>query len=177
MFLQNVHLAAADFLPELELIVETINLSQTQTTSQLEYLQLPINPQFRLFLSSTPTNSFPQSVLQASLKCTTEPPLGMKKNILRQLQMVDPQKFEFEQHKAQIPQGLSQDGVVLTWKRVVYALMYFHSQILERKKFGPQGYNLNYDFNDTDLEICILTLEDFFMKSFKSAQSNEETFI
>jgi len=46
--------------------------------------------------------------------------------------------------------------------------MFFHSQVLERKKFGPQGYNLNYDFNDTDLEICVLSLEDFMRKSFKT---------
>ncbi|CAL6104222.1 Dynein_heavy chain [Hexamita inflata] len=173
LFLQNVHLAAADFLPELELIVETINLSSQQTTgtapqSQLEYLNLPLHQNFRLLLSSTPVDTFPQSVLQASLKCTTEPPLSMKKNILRQLGMIEPAKFEFEALKSQIPSHLNSDGVQSTWKRIVYSLMYFHSQILERKKFGPQGYNLNYDFNDTDLEICILTLEDFFIKSFKS---------
>ena len=60
----------------------------------------------------------------------------------------------------------------------MFSLIFFHAQVLERKKFGPQGYNLNYDFNDTDLEICILTLEDFFKKALKSApKSGRMSFI
>lgn len=55
-----------------------------------------------------------------------------------------------------------------SWKRLVYAVCFFHAIVLERKKFGPQGYNLFYDFNDTDLEICILTLEDFYAKVFNN---------
>lgn len=91
----------------------------------------------------------------------------MKKNILRQVGMLESEKFEFEHLKDKIPEYMNVAGVVATWKRIVYSLIYFHSQVLERKKFGPQGYNLNYDFNDTDLEICVLTLEDFFCKIFR----------
>lgn len=61
VFLQNVHLASSDFLPELEQIVEVLGTQGGQ--SPLKYINMPLNPDFRLFLSSTPVSTFPQSVL------------------------------------------------------------------------------------------------------------------
>ena len=40
-----------------------------------------VNPNFRLWLTSMPVKTFPVSILQNSLKLTTEPPSGIKSNI------------------------------------------------------------------------------------------------
>lgn len=149
-------------------------LSSTDSQASYPCLTLPVNPKFRLFLSSTPVSHFPQSVLQASLKCTTEPPIGMKNNIRRSISNLDMNLFELNRLKSKMPEVFNHDGVMGTWKRLVYSVCFFHAIVLERKKFGPQGYNLFYDFNDTDLEICILTLEDFFAKVF--GNPNLQTF-
>lgn len=61
----------------------------------------------------------------------------MKKNILRQVGMLENDKYEFNHLKDRIPEYMNQQGVIGTWKRIVYSLIYFHSQVLERKKFGP----------------------------------------
>ncbi|VDP36741.1 unnamed protein product [Schistosoma mattheei] len=37
---------------------------------------------------------------------------------------------------------------------------------MERKKFGPLGWNINYDFNDSDRECALLNLEMFCHESY-----------
>ena len=84
-----------------------------------------------------PAVYFPVSILQNGIKLTTEPPRGIKANLKRsfndQLEAVHPQRQEI-------------------FHKLLWGLSYFHSIILERKKFGPLGWNISYDFNDSELE-------------------------
>ena len=59
-------------MPKLEKIV--LEFPENQET---------IHEDFRLFLTSMPADYFPVSVLQNSVKLTTEPPRGMRANLKR----------------------------------------------------------------------------------------------
>ena len=39
------------------------------------------------------------------------------------------------------------------YKKLLFSLCYFHSVILERRKFLMLGWNIPYEFNDSDFEV------------------------
>lgn len=44
---------------------------------------------------------------------------------------------------------------------MIFGICFFHGIIQERKKFGPLGWNIHYEFNDSDRECCLLNLQIF----------------
>uniref|UniRef100_A0A1I8GGQ9 DHC_N2 domain-containing protein n=1 Tax=Macrostomum lignano TaxID=282301 RepID=A0A1I8GGQ9_9PLAT len=136
VFLQNCHLAASWML-SLENIVKDMAEKPED-----------INQDFRLFLSSMPAKAFPVSVLQNSVKVTNEPPKGLRNNIKRAFAEMSPEEFETN--------ILGTD-----WKKIVFGICFFHGIILERKKFGPLGWNIRYEFNDSDRQCALLNLKMF----------------
>jgi hypothetical protein len=68
---------------------------------------------------------------------TTEPPKGLRANLLRLYNGISEDSF-----KSCKAQG--------KYQKLLFALAYFHSVLLERRKFRSLGLNIPYDFNDTD---------------------------
>ncbi|XP_076651590.1 dynein heavy chain 2, axonemal kl-2 [Halictus rubicundus] len=127
VFLANCHLSLS-WMPKLDKIVETLGSSKT------------LHPQFRLWLSSSPTPRFPISILQAGIKMTTEPPKGLKANMKRLYGLITEMQFELCQAKHK-------------YKKLLFALVFFHAVLLERKKFQQLGWNVIYSFNDSDFVV------------------------
>uniref|UniRef100_G1NZY7 Dynein axonemal heavy chain 2 n=1 Tax=Myotis lucifugus TaxID=59463 RepID=G1NZY7_MYOLU len=126
VFLANCHLSLS-WMPNLDKLIERLQVEDP-------------HPSFRLWLSSSPHPEFPISILQASIKMTTEPPKGLKANMTRLYQLMTEPQF-------------SRCSKPAKYKKLLFALCFFHSVLLERKKFLQLGWNIIYGFNDSDFEV------------------------
>ncbi|KAJ4461062.1 putative Dynein heavy chain 6; axonemal [Paratrimastix pyriformis] len=116
-------------MPTLEALVEGFSLPDAQ-----------LHPDFRLWLTSLPSRDFPVSVLQAGIKLTNEPPRGLRVNLMRSFNHITPSQF-------------AECTKTFPWRRLLFGLCFFHGVIQERRKFGPLGWNIPYEWTSSDLEV------------------------
>lgn len=55
----------------------------------------------------------------------------------------------------------------IEFKCILFALCYFHAVVAERRKFGAQGWNRSYPFNNGDLTISINVLYNYLEANSK----------
>jgi dynein heavy chain, axonemal len=137
ILLQNCHLLAS-WLKTLEKILNDMREPHKE---------------FRLWLTTEPTDKFPLGILQRSLKIVTEPPDGLKLNMRATYARMDNSVLEECPHWA--------------FRPCLYVLAFLHAVVLERRKYGKIGWNVNYDFNESDFNISRKLLSLYLQKSFE----------
>lgn len=60
------------------------------------------------------------------------------------------------------------------YKKLLFALCFFHSILIERKKFQNLGWNVVYSFNDSDFEVNFFKYLLFLMISFRYLKKLKE---
>jgi dynein heavy chain len=99
-----------------------------------------------LFVSSDPSKAIPIGLLERCIKLTNEPPEGLKANMKRAFTFFNKEDIEDKDPKI---------------KTILFALCYFHSVMLERRKFGPKGWNMRYPFSVGDLRDSAIVLNNY----------------
>ncbi|XP_046493196.1 dynein axonemal heavy chain 8 [Neodiprion pinetum] len=129
---QNCHLG-------LEYMAELVNFITDMESS---------HPDFRIWITTEPHNDFPISLLQMSIKFTNEPPEGIRAGLLATYS------------------GMSQDMLdqcdVAQYIPLIYAVSFLHTVVQERRKFGPLGWNIPYEFNSADWLASCMFMNNHF---------------
>ena len=89
---------------------------------------------FRLWITADPHPKFPIGLLQMSIKITNEAPAGVRAGLKGSYSWVSQDMLD----------AVSQPQ----WKSMLFALCFMHTIVQERRKFGPLGFNVPYEFKD-----------------------------
>lgn len=146
--LQNCHLAPK-YLSKVEKSIGEIDDS--------------VHHNYKMLLTSMPTNKFPVSILQAGVKITNEPPRGIKANLFKTFASFD-KTFD------------SMKVMKREWNKLVFGLSFFHALILERRKYGSLGWNIPYQFSQMDMAISMAQVR-IFLEGYKDVQWKALTYM
>merc|ERR1719399_2754459 len=137
VLLQNCHLLTS-WLKSLEKILEGMTKPHKD---------------FRLWLTTMPLDTFPLGILQRSLKVVIEPPEGLRLNMKQSYTGLTEEDLEQCQHWA--------------FKPLIFVLAFFHAVVQDRRKFGRVGWNVAYDFNESDFRISVKLISLYLEKALQ----------
>jgi len=113
----------------------------------------------RLFLTSDPSGGIPIGILNRCIKLTNEPPGGLKANLKRAFCSFNKEYIDELDSKN---------------RSILFGLCHFHAILMERKLYGPLGYNMNYPFSLGDLRDSCVCLSNY-MENSQAARSRGPT--
>lgn len=81
----------------------------------------------------------------------TEPPNGLKLNLRNTYYKTPANVIEQCAHQA--------------YPSLLFVLAFFHAVVQERRKYGKIGWNISYDFNESDFRVCAQILDTYLSKA------------
>ncbi|GAA6000808.1 hypothetical protein JCM10207_004669 [Rhodosporidiobolus poonsookiae] len=122
--------------------------------SQLEKRLQSLNPNrnFRLFLTMETNPSIPVNILRQGRVLMNEPPPGIRANILDSLRSLNPKR---------LASGPAEKT------RLYFLVAWFHAVVQERLRYVPLGWSKAFEFNDSDQEAALDTIDAWLAMAAK----------
>jgi len=114
----------------------------------IEEVKADMESSFRIWMTTEPSDKFPVTIVQNAVKMTSEPPKGLQQNMIKSYRSISDREFD-------------DCSKPVAFRRLLWGLCFFNAVILERKKFGPLGWNKAYEFSASDLSISTKQLIQF----------------
>ena len=91
------------------------------------------------------------------IQVVTEPPNGLKLNLRGTYHKISPPALAGCPHSA--------------FPYLVFVLAFFHAVVQERRKYGKVGWNVPYDFNESDFQVCMQILNTYLTKAHMQGEA------
>uniref|UniRef100_A0A4W6EG55 Dynein axonemal heavy chain 8 n=1 Tax=Lates calcarifer TaxID=8187 RepID=A0A4W6EG55_LATCA len=141
---------------KLQLECRAISMGQGQEVHARKLVQTSMTQVFILiwcyefissFMTLYPDLSSTNTVLllYSSIKFTNDPPQGIRAGLKRTFAGISQNQLEV----SNLP----------TWKPLLYSVAFLHTAVQERRKFGPLGWNIPYEFNSADFTASVEFVE------------------
>ncbi|WVR09001.1 hypothetical protein IAU60_006061 [Kwoniella sp. DSM 27419] len=106
------------------------------------------NQNFRLFLTMETSPTIPVNILRQSRVIMNEPPPGIRANLLDTLKGIP---------QARLTTGPTEKS------RLFFLLAWFHAVVQERLRYLPLGWSKSYEFNDSDFDAALNTIDSWLV--------------
>jgi dynein heavy chain len=104
-----------------------------------------LHDDFRLWITAEPHPAFPIGLLQMGIKITNEAPVGLRAGLRASYQAITQDALDAVPRRE--------------WRQLLFVTCFLHSVVQERRKFGPIGWNVPYEFNASDLAAATTFLQ------------------
>ncbi|VDN95862.1 unnamed protein product [Rodentolepis nana] len=153
VLLQNCHLCT-DYVQEIFEMFSSVkettskegNKGENEGEGVISQDSSFVHDRFRLWMTTEEHKKFPINFLQIAIKFTNEPPEGIKANLSRRY--------------LGVTQDFLEICVTYHWRIMLYALAYLHCTIQERRKYGPLGWCIPYEFNQSDFNASVTFIQN-----------------